>query len=136
MLELRPTCEHCNTPLPPEAVDARICTYECTFCAACVDRILGNVCPNCGGGFVPRPIRPSRNWKGDNYLGKDPAQRHQVIAGQVFAKLRAPLLRVLFHRAEGSRWRLEAVQAIGLADVPAQDRAFLVEAVKGSVAVR
>jgi hypothetical protein len=75
MLELRPTCEHCNKPLPPAAPDARICSYECTFCADCVEKVIGNVCPNCGGGFVPRPIRPSTNWKGDNYLGKDPASR-------------------------------------------------------------
>ena len=73
MLELRPSCEHCNTPLPPESSEARICSYECTFCAACVDTVLANVCPNCGGGFTPRPIRPSRNWRGDNFLGKDPA---------------------------------------------------------------
>src|SRR3989475_8303433 len=73
MLELRPTCEHCNRSLPPASLDARICSYECTFCATCVETILGNVCPNCGGGFVPRPVRPSRNWKGDNFLGKDPA---------------------------------------------------------------
>ena len=73
MLELRPSCEHCNKPLPPESVEARICSYECTFCASCVETILDNVCPNCGGGFVPRPIRPSQNWKGDNYLGKDVA---------------------------------------------------------------
>lgn len=73
MLELRPTCEHCNKPLPPDATDARMCSYECTFCADCVDSVLFNVCPNCGGGFVQRPVRPSRNWKGDNYLGKDPA---------------------------------------------------------------
>lgn len=73
MLELRPTCENCNKPLPPESLEARICTYECTFCAACVDTILHNVCPNCGGGFVPRPIRPSTNWKDNNYLGNDPA---------------------------------------------------------------
>jgi hypothetical protein len=72
MLELRPTCENCNKSLPPDSLDARICSYECTFCAACVDA-LENVCPNCGGGFVPRPVRPSRNWKGENYLGKDPA---------------------------------------------------------------
>jgi hypothetical protein len=58
--------------MPPNSVEARICTYECTFCAACVEK-LENVCPNCGGGFVPRPIRPATNWKGDNYLGKDPA---------------------------------------------------------------
>ena len=73
MLELRPTCENCNTALPPDSPDARICSYECTFCASCVENVLGNVCPNCGGGFVPRPIRPARNWKGDNFLGKDPA---------------------------------------------------------------
>ena len=73
MLELRPTCENCNKALPPDSLEARICTYECTFCAKCVESVLGNVCPNCGGGFVPRPIRPARNWKGDNCLGKDPA---------------------------------------------------------------
>jgi uncharacterized protein len=73
MLELRPTCEHCNKALPPASLEARICTYECTFCASCVENVLGNVCANCGGGFFPRPIRPSRNWKGDNFLGKDPA---------------------------------------------------------------
>jgi hypothetical protein len=72
MLELRPTCEHCNRPLPPNSTEARICSYECTYCAACVE-LLGNVCPNCGGGFVARPVRPSRNWKGDNFLGRDPA---------------------------------------------------------------
>lgn len=73
MLELRPTCEHCNKPLPPAAPDARICSFECTFCAACVDGLLGNVCPNCGGGFAPRPVRPQANWKGDNFLGRYPA---------------------------------------------------------------
>jgi hypothetical protein len=59
MLELRPTCENCNKALPADSIEARICSYECTFCATCVDSILENVCPNCGGGFVPRPIRPS-----------------------------------------------------------------------------
>jgi uncharacterized protein len=73
VLELRPTCENCNKALPPDTPDARICSYECTFCATCAETILENVCPNCGGGFVPRPIRPSRNWKNDNFLGKDPA---------------------------------------------------------------
>jgi hypothetical protein len=74
MLELRPTCEHCNTALPPDSTEARICSFECTFCARCVDSLLGNVCPNCGGGFVPRPIRPARNWKGGNDLGHYPAR--------------------------------------------------------------
>ena len=82
MLELRPTCEHCNKRLPPNSTEARICSYECTFCASCVEQVLANVCPNCGGGFVPRPIRPSKNWKSDNFLGKDPAStthRHRPV---------------------------------------------------------
>ena len=73
MLQLRPACEHCNTALQPDSLDARICSFECTFCANCVDTVLGNVCPNCGGGFTARPIRPSKNWKGDNYLEAEPA---------------------------------------------------------------
>ena len=73
MLELKPTCENGNKALPPDSLEARICTYECTFCAVCVDNVLGNVCPNCEGGFVSRPIRPSKNWKRANYLGNDPA---------------------------------------------------------------
>ena len=82
MLELRPTCEHCNTPLPPASLDARICSFECTFCAACVDDVLKDVCPNCGGGFAPRPIRPATNRTGDNFLGKYPAGtkvRHRPV---------------------------------------------------------
>lgn len=73
MLELRPSCENCNKALPPASLDARICSYECTFCAACVESILKNVCPNCGGGFTSRPIRPSKNLNGGNYLENNPA---------------------------------------------------------------
>jgi hypothetical protein len=94
MLELRPTCENCNKSLPPAALDARICTYECTFCAACVEQVLANVCPNCGGGFVARPIRPSRNWKGDNHLGKDPAStrvRHKPVDPRAHALFSATI---------------------------------------------
>ena len=58
MLEIRPNCENCDIDLPAESEDACICSYECTFCKSCVDNVLQNVCPNCGGGFVPRPIRP------------------------------------------------------------------------------
>ena len=72
MLELRPNCEHCDRDLPPGAPGARICSYECTFCADCVDTVLHNVCPNCGGGFVPRPIRPTRDWRPDTGLALDP----------------------------------------------------------------
>jgi hypothetical protein len=52
-------------------MDAMICTYECTFCKQCVEKILENVCPNCGGGFCTRPIRPQNNLRNGNYLGKD-----------------------------------------------------------------
>jgi uncharacterized protein len=62
-LELRPNCEYCDKDLPPNATDARICTFECTFCADCVECKLQNVCPNCGGGFAPRPIRPATAWR-------------------------------------------------------------------------
>jgi hypothetical protein len=72
-LQLRPTCEHCSKPLPPDSLEAMICTFECTFCRTCVEQVIGNVCPNCGGGFCPRPIRPKTNWKDDNYLGARPA---------------------------------------------------------------
>lgn len=63
MLQLRPNCEYCDKDLPPEATDAVICSYECTFCADCADTHLANVCPNCGGGFCPRPIRPATAWR-------------------------------------------------------------------------
>ncbi|MBJ6367734.1 DUF1272 domain-containing protein [Snuella sedimenti] len=58
MLEIRPTCEHCNKSLPFDSQEAMICTFECTFCKSCVEDILKHVCPNCGGGFEKRPIRP------------------------------------------------------------------------------
>ena len=80
MLELRPNCEYCDKNLPPGALDARICTYECTFCAACVENNLHNVCPNCGGGFVPRPIRPSIDRRSGVSLKHQPAstERRQL----------------------------------------------------------
>ena len=83
MLELRPTCENCNKALPPDSTEARICSYECTFCAACVDGVLANVCPNCGGGFVPRPVRPRK------FLAKDPASttvKHRPIDRDAHAR--------------------------------------------------
>ncbi len=58
MLEIRPTCENCNKSLAFDGDEAMICTFECTFCKDCVDNILKHVCPNCGGNFEPRPIRP------------------------------------------------------------------------------
>lgn len=59
MLELRPNCERCDIDLPPASHHARICTFECTFCATCVDEVLLGVCPNCAGELVPRPVRPA-----------------------------------------------------------------------------
>ncbi|MBP2196825.1 DUF1272 domain-containing protein [Pantoea cypripedii] len=59
MLELRPNCECCDKDLPPEAPDAHICSFECTFCARCASEVLHERCPNCGGELVRRPIRPA-----------------------------------------------------------------------------
>ena len=73
MLDLRPNCECCDRDLPPEATEARMCTFECTFCAECVETVLGGVCPNCGGGFVARPIRPAA------MLAKYPASTRRVL---------------------------------------------------------
>lgn len=73
MLELRPSCECCDKDLPPESPDARICTFECTFCADCADTVLGGRCPNCGGNFAPRPIRPA------TMLARHPASATRVF---------------------------------------------------------
>jgi len=72
MLELRPNCECCNKDLPPESLEAKICSFECTFCASCVDAKLGGICPNCGGDFTSRPHRPA------NKLEKYPASIKRI----------------------------------------------------------
>ncbi len=79
-LELRPNCECCDVDLPPSSTEARICTYECTFCASCVETVLFDVCPNCGGGFAPRPIRPVGEWRPGLSLAQRPAStvRHHL----------------------------------------------------------
>ncbi|MBE14802.1 MAG: hypothetical protein CL867_00990 [Cytophagaceae bacterium] len=59
MLEIRPTCEHCQKSLSFDSDQAMICTFECTFCQDCVSQILKGVCANCGGDFQQRPIRPA-----------------------------------------------------------------------------
>jgi len=58
VLELRPSCECCDRDLPNGSPDARICTYECTFCVACAEGVLAGRCPNCRGDLVLRPTRP------------------------------------------------------------------------------
>jgi uncharacterized protein len=77
-LELRPNCEYCDRDLPPASTLARICSYECTFCADCVETKLANVCPNCAGGFVPRPIRPATEWRPGLSVEKRPPSAKRV----------------------------------------------------------
>jgi len=72
MLEIRPNCEQCNKDLSFDAEDAVICTFECTYCEACATGDLKNVCPNCGGNFTKRPIRPK------NLLKKYPVSVERV----------------------------------------------------------
>ncbi|SIS97718.1 hypothetical protein SAMN05421759_108100 [Roseivivax lentus] len=104
MLEIRPNCEWCDKDLPPDAPDARICSYECTYCAKCVEDVLHNVCATCGGGFVQRPIRPrSSNRTGVNTgLDSHPARTDRVL----------------------SRWSRDDVDEISLRlrEVPASER--------------
>ena len=72
MLQLKPNCECCDRDLAPESTEARICSFECTFCASCSDSILENKCPNCGGELVARPRRP------ESQLEKNPASTKRV----------------------------------------------------------
>lgn len=72
MLQLRPNCECCNKDLPPESVEARICSFECTFCADCAEGRLSGRCPNCGGELVARPRRPAQK------LARYPASTERV----------------------------------------------------------
>ena len=73
MLQMRPGCEWCDADLPPGSADARICSFECTFCAACTDGPLAGICPNCAGALVPRPTRPAAK------LEKNPASTVRVF---------------------------------------------------------
>ena len=73
MLILKPNCECCDRDLQPDSAEARICSFECTFCADCVATRLGGACPNCGGDFAVRPIRPAE------LLAKFPASTQRVV---------------------------------------------------------
>lgn len=73
MLELRPNCECCDVDLPPGATGAFICSFECTFCAACAEGRLGGKCPNCGGELLRRPTRPAAS------LARHPASTRRVF---------------------------------------------------------
>lgn len=92
MLELRPSCEACGRELPPDSTEAMICSFECTFCGACVETLLMNVCPNCGGGLCPRPIRPKAK------LEKNPATTRVIrkpVDAEAHAAFAAPIKDVL-----------------------------------------
>ena len=88
-LELRPNCELCDKDLPADAAEARICSYECTFCAECVETKLHDVCPNCGGGFAPRPIRPAGEWRLGLSLAKRPPSTKRVRPSHDLASIAA-----------------------------------------------
>ena len=84
MLELRPNCECCDKDLPPHSREAMICTFECTFCADCAGNVFGGACPNCGGEFSARPVRPAAK------LEKYPASTRRVLRDDC-ARLRESL---------------------------------------------
>jgi hypothetical protein len=83
MLELRPNCECCDRDLLPESREAKICTFECTFCVDCAGNVLGGICPNCGGELVQRPIRPA------TMLAKYPASTKRILKAEGCAPVRA-----------------------------------------------
>jgi uncharacterized protein len=76
MLELRPNCECCDKDLPADSTEARMCSFECTFCSSCADQVLGGRCPNCGGELVRRPVRPAEK------LAKFPASTLRKVKAQ------------------------------------------------------
>ncbi len=83
MLELRPNCECCDKDLPPDSSEAMICTFECTFCVDCADGILSDICPNCGGELVRRPVRPASK------LIDNPASTKRILKAEGCVPARA-----------------------------------------------
>lgn len=96
MLELRPICENCGKDLPNHSNEAMICTFECTFCVDCVEKVLKNVCPNCGGGFERRPVRPTQCLTPDclkNFPAKT-EKKYRPVDMQKFRRLQDHYLKV------------------------------------------
>jgi hypothetical protein len=64
MLQLRPNCECCDRDLPPDSIDARICTFECTFGRDCADTVfhaaVRTAAANWSGARCDRPS----TWRG------------------------------------------------------------------------
>ncbi len=80
MLQLRPNCECCDKDLPPDSTEARICSFECTFCVSCAEGVLHGMCPNCGGELLARPRRPA------DKLASNPASRNRIYKPAACAK--------------------------------------------------
>ena len=97
MLIIKPSCEHCNIDLPVDSKLARICSFECTFCKNCVENLLDNCCPNCGGDFQVRPIRPVVDHKGGNYTGNHPVSTQRLHRPVNFIEHSKLLLAVRHH---------------------------------------
>ncbi|WP_081771995.1 DUF1272 domain-containing protein [Paraburkholderia nodosa] len=87
MLQMRPGCECCDKDLPPDSQDARICTFECTFCSDCSENVVNRICPNCGGELIARPRRPAAK------LPRFPASIERVFSPECKR-----------HAAEGTRY--------------------------------
>lgn len=96
MLALKPICENCGKDLPYNSTEAMICSFECTFCSACVEEVLHNVCPNCGGGLEKRPARPKEK------LLKYPAKTEKYLSPVNTASFE-PLLARYQHVAPNER---------------------------------
>jgi hypothetical protein len=88
MLEIRPNCECCDMDLSPDSLEAMICTYECTFCIKCVNEVLENVCPNCGGGFSLRPIRPKVSWRPGLSIEHQPSSTQRINTNYSIVELK------------------------------------------------
>lgn len=82
MLDMRPGCECCDKDLPADRGGAFICSFECTFCSDCTERILDFICPNCGGDLVSRPVRASE------ILNKHPPSLKRVFNPDCRMKVR------------------------------------------------
>ena len=80
MLQLRPNCEYCDKDLPADSTEARICSFECTFCVSCAEGTLHGKCPNCGGELLARPRRPA------DKLASNPASRDRIYKPAACAK--------------------------------------------------
>ena len=76
MLELRPNCECCDRDLPPQSPDARICTFECTFCADSRRRRARRRLSQLRRQFRGSPIRPAA------MLKKYPASACRVLKAE------------------------------------------------------